>query len=261
MNVEIFADSHEFLQHTRSFLAQDDPVNLPLFTSVRTLKHLSRRKRNKPFLATVESEDSIQAVAVHVPPRPLYFYSPLEAVMPAFSRLQPHLPPTETLVTSSHLPHLTTTQITQIYTQPAISNPPSPTANFRSANADDYMLIIEWVSDMTNVGKDPEVVQMVVGELMQNGEVYLWQVDNEPVSMVATGLRTDAGISLAQLYTPPTKRRQGYATALVAALSQQLLAKGWHYCAIMLENRQSHLATLAENAGFSLHGQLIEYRL
>ena len=122
------------------------------------------------------------------------------------------------------------------------------------------MLIIQWMSDMLGDEQDAEDIQMVAGELLQNKEVYVWE-ESEPVCMVTTGLRTNAGIFLAQLYTPPEQRHLGYATALLHALSQQLIQQGWLYCAIMLTEEQNRLTTLAENAGFALHGQLTEYYL
>jgi predicted GNAT family acetyltransferase len=59
---------------------------------------------------------------------------------------------------------------------------------------------------------------------------YVWQVGSEPVAMVGFGGPTPSGIRVNWVYTPPEHRRRGYATALVAAMSQKLLAEGRKFC-------------------------------
>jgi predicted GNAT family acetyltransferase len=59
--------------------------------------------------------------------------------------------------------------------------------------------------------------------------IALW-VDGEPVSMAGFSGPTPHGIRIGPVYTPPERRRRGYASALVAALSAKLLAEGRDYC-------------------------------
>ncbi len=60
--------------------------------------------------------------------------------------------------------------------------------------------------------------------------LYLWEVDARPVSMVGYRGPTPNGIRIGSVYTPPTLRRRGYASAAVAALSQHLLDSGRRFC-------------------------------
>jgi predicted GNAT family acetyltransferase len=48
--------------------------------------------------------------------------------------------------------------------------------------------------------------------------------------MVAWGGRTAEGVRIQYVYTPPAERRKGYASASVAALSQQLFDEGSPRC-------------------------------
>lgn len=60
-------------------------------------------------------------------------------------------------------------------------------------------------------------------------KAYLWD-DDGSVSMAAHSGPTPNGIRVSAVYTPPEKRRRGYASACVAALSQRLLDEGRRFC-------------------------------
>jgi predicted GNAT family acetyltransferase len=53
--------------------------------------------------------------------------------------------------------------------------------------------------------------------------IFLWEEGGKPVSLAGWGGPTPNGIRVGPVYTPPELRGRGYATALTAELSQQLL--------------------------------------
>ena len=59
---------------------------------------------------------------------------------------------------------------------------------------------------------------------------YLWEADGQAVSLVVAGSPTPHGIRIGPVYTPPVARRQGYASALTAAVSQEQIVRGHRYC-------------------------------
>jgi predicted GNAT family acetyltransferase len=59
----------------------------------------------------------------------------------------------------------------------------------------------------------------------EKGLTYLWDVAGAPVAMGALARQTKNGIAVNAVYTPPEQRRKGYATALVAALSEEGLRR------------------------------------
>jgi predicted GNAT family acetyltransferase len=63
-----------------------------------------------------------------------------------------------------------------------------------------------------------------------NSGVVLWEDSGEIVSLAAFGGETPRGIRIGPVFTPPEYRRRGYASALTAALSAQLLASGRRFC-------------------------------
>jgi hypothetical protein len=63
----------------------------------------------------------------------------------------------------------------------------------------------------------------------RNRTLYLWE-DGEVVSLTGVGGPTPNGIRIGPVYTPPAARRRGYASALVAAVSQAELDAGRRFC-------------------------------
>ncbi|HEY7018095.1 MAG TPA: GNAT family N-acetyltransferase, partial [Gaiellaceae bacterium] len=62
-----------------------------------------------------------------------------------------------------------------------------------------------------------------------NAGLVLWE-DGEVVSFAGYGGLTPHGIRIGPVYTPPELRGRGYASALTAALTQQLLDGGRRFC-------------------------------
>jgi len=60
----------------------------------------------------------------------------------------------------------------------------------------------------------------------------LWEVNGEPVSMAATIGLSPTGMRIGLVYTPEEHRGHGYASALVAALSQSILDSGLQFCTL-----------------------------
>ena len=61
--------------------------------------------------------------------------------------------------------------------------------------------------------------------------LFVWD-DRGPVSMAAWAGRTARSVRIGIAYTPPPRRRRGYASACVAALTQRLLDDGVVFCCI-----------------------------
>jgi len=73
-------------------------------------------------------------------------------------------------------------------------------------------------------------------QLVAAGQVVIWQSPaGVPLAMAAWLARTRAGVRIGNVYTPPALRGQGFASAAVAALSQQLLDEGRRFCFLYTE--------------------------
>lgn len=65
---------------------------------------------------------------------------------------------------------------------------------------------------------------------ISEGNLFGWEVSGQLVAMAGLARPTDRFISVNSVYTPPANRRHGYASALVAAVSQEGLGRGKTAC-------------------------------
>ncbi|MEX2645268.1 MAG: GNAT family N-acetyltransferase [Gaiellaceae bacterium] len=102
--------------------------------------------------------------------------------------------------------------------------------------AADRPLLLEWLRAFGAEALDEEqadeerLAQLVEYRLGSPAAGFrLWD-DGGPVSLAGFGGGTPNGIRVGPVYTPPELRGRGYASALVAALSAELLAGGRRFC-------------------------------
>jgi hypothetical protein len=107
-----------------------------------------------------------------------------------------------------------------------------PRGRFRAAEAADVELIAVWIGEFMTELADPqgEPHELATSRVAAR-QLCLWE-DGEPVSMAGWTGRTDRGVRIGFVYTPPRFRGRGYASACVAALSHDLLASGLQYCCL-----------------------------
>jgi hypothetical protein len=105
---------------------------------------------------------------------------------------------------------------------------------FRSAEPADRPLILAWLDAFMREALEPadsrEVGSMADRWLARRGRtLYLWD-DGEVVSLAGIGSPTPHGVRVGPVYTPPDRRGRGYASALVAGISQAALDAGRMFC-------------------------------
>ncbi|HEX6844543.1 MAG TPA: GNAT family N-acetyltransferase [Actinomycetota bacterium] len=124
-----------------------------------------------------------------------------------------------------------------IYALRAVNDVPLPPGAARPAGAADRDLLLAWVRAFADEAvahrplTDEQVAVSVDQRLMGDRDgFWLWEVGGEPVSVAGFGGPTPNGIRVGPVYTPPTRRGLGYGTAVVAAVSRDLLASGRTFC-------------------------------
>lgn len=117
-----------------------------------------------------------------------------------------------------------------------IPPPRKPAGALRAALEADVPTIVPWIEAFTaeaggvGVSDPPRFARAGVEE----GSLFVWD-DGGPVAMAACMGRTPTGIRITLVYTPPEQRRQGYATACVADLTQRLFDQGHAYCCLFTD--------------------------
>ena len=113
----------------------------------------------------------------------------------------------------------------------------SPPGALVRATVADRDLLVRWTLDFGEEAlgdSDLAEAERTVDARLGDGDpeargLYLW-VDGAPVSMAGYTGPTPHGIRVGPVYTPPELRGRGYASALVAQMSQALLDGGRSFC-------------------------------
>jgi predicted GNAT family acetyltransferase len=116
--------------------------------------------------------------------------------------------------------------------------PRTPAGSFRVAAPADAPVLEAWTvafGDDIDEEITGEWAQATVSRLTAEGDLWLWERDGEPVSMAAVNRRTPWSSNVALVYTPPQERGRGYASAVVAGLSQRELDAGKEWCALFTD--------------------------
>ncbi len=137
----------------------------------------------------------------------------------------------------------------------------------RPATLDDRELLIAWEGaflaeafpDVTPQREDAE--RAVDFRLASpTNYVFLWQdAAGAAVSLTACGSPTPHGMRIGPVYTPPEQRGHGYASALVAGVSQWLLDKGNQFCFLFTDLRNPTSNHIYQVIGYRPVGDFTEY--
>ena len=253
----VFDDPLAFNAAVGDFLAEREVVNNLLIGIAGDLVPGARGP--SPLLAVVSNGAHPVAAALMTPPRELVLSS--SSVPGALTALARDLygrrivlpgvegPSTEAQVFAAAWSRMTATparllRAGQIYQATSVIPPARPVpGSLRLAGAEDADLVAGWITAFNQEAvfeaPEPEAARRLAGDLVA-GQVpldgpipkrglYLWD-DGGPVCMAAAGGPTPNGRRVFAVYTPPTLRRRGYASACVTAVTGLLLGKGVRAC-------------------------------
>ncbi|GAA0914485.1 GNAT family N-acetyltransferase [Nonomuraea longicatena] len=105
--------------------------------------------------------------------------------------------------------------------------PPQVPGRGRRAVAGDFPLLVSWYQAFgaeVLVGNRGDVEDKVRHRLAA-GDLFLWEDDGAPVSMAALSPSAGGVSRIGPVYTPPSRRRRGYAAAVTAHVSNTGLAE------------------------------------
>jgi predicted GNAT family acetyltransferase len=218
-----------------------------MFGLLDTIVYSPHRFKSQPYVAMVEENDTVLAVALQTPPRKLLLSRVEDAQAIAiiaqdlYSR-QAQLPGVMATASAAkafaqHWQEFTGQPYHEVtrerfYQLETVQPLTFVSGQLRQATLGDRELLIDWCrAFMEEVSE--EIVdweaEEVVDRYLAEGSLHFWQ-DHIPLSLANFYSSTPNGVRINLVYTPPEHRRKGYATACVAALSQALLDRGYKYC-------------------------------
>jgi GNAT superfamily N-acetyltransferase len=114
----------------------------------------------------------------------------------------------------------------RIYEATEVAFPAGVSGSMRPYEAADRKLAIEWLegfAEEATPGALPSVERLVDERAAGIGSLVLWEDGGRVVSLAGQAGETPNGSRVGPVYTPPELRGRGYASALTAALTGQLL--------------------------------------
>jgi len=102
----------------------------------------------------------------------------------------------------------------------------------RLATMDDLELLTDWGTGFArDAGHGFLLAREQVNRMIERQDLHIWQ-DESPASMAVAQGATPNGCRVGYVYTPPELRGRGYASALIARLSQRMLDSGMTFCVL-----------------------------
>ena len=256
MEITLFKDVNEYLLRTEAYLSKEEVANnLILGVAMQVKKNPRAYGQEPPFMAVVTEGEEIQAVALMTPPYNLLVYSEdkgnrlaYKTVIDKIQQEGIQVPGVvgekerATLFCETWKEH--TGRDYQIYMSQRIyalhkvAFPQAVPGTFRAAEEFDLDLLEAWTSvfhEESLPGQAPSDIRQYTLNHFREAAYFLWIDEGQPVSMAA-GIRPQANsISVGLVYTPPEFRCRGYASAVVASLSQKKLDEGYSYCTLFTD--------------------------
>ena len=116
--------------------------------------------------------------------------------------------------------------------------PRPPEGALRAASEGDKELLIAWerafVAEAGLIGSALGEAERTVARRLAAGNAYVWE-DRGAVSMVGINPPIAGTVRVGPVYTPPEHRRRGYASAAVAAVCREALARGAKQCMLFTD--------------------------
>jgi predicted GNAT family acetyltransferase len=207
-----------------------------------------------PFFATIRDTRQLLVAAYMTYPNPLVLSALQPAVEKALEFIIDHLQSSRIEVSGIVAPKIIAETLAEywsrssrqtaeidmrqrLYKLTSVRDAPVCDGELRRASDSDLDVVSRWVasSDAEALHEDiPEKAWNIAKQRIERGEIYLWE-DTEPRCMAAKTRPTAHGIAINSVYTPPEWRRQGYATACVARLSERLLQSGYSFCVLFTD--------------------------
>jgi len=237
-------DPRSFLATAGPFLEQAEAEHILMLGVAKSLVDGSITMSAPPLLATID-DGEVRLAAVRTPPYNLLLSrGPSEAVQilcDALQQLGTGLPgvtgPTAgaTEFAGRWTDHRELTMSQRIYRCDSVVAPTDPSGRVRTAVTADLEMLVAWVlafSNEANVEASDADARRMIGELVERQRLFVWEQESNLASMALARQPTGHGIRLSYVYTPPDRRRRGFASAVTAGATAAMLERGYTFCCL-----------------------------
>lgn len=262
MILKRYRDARDFLAVARQPLELQEAANGLIVGVAGRVAEDPDHYRTTPYLATVTDDRGMVAAAVRTPPFRVIVYSalgtdprPLNLILDDLIAFTAETAADENAGSIAGVTGHSDTALAfasawsertgrtfkrvmneRIYELRQVNPPTNVPGHLRPARDEELDLLAGWIEGFcrdsgvtTGISAGPLAIAR---RYLADGGVFFWEDGGRPVCMAARSRNSSRGIAVSLVYTPPQLRGQGYASACVAALSQQLLDAGWEFCTL-----------------------------
>jgi uncharacterized protein len=241
------SSAEEFREKGGNWLAQKEAQNNSCLIALSHIVSKPLSERPEHYFWVVEREGVVVGTAFWTPP---YKFTVSEmdkeslmALANAVRDSHPHIPgvggPKDPAKHFSHFWNLKTQKSPllehsmRIYQLEKVLSLPLSPGSLQKAREKDGDFLAEWLRqfhDEINVSEKLDLRNMVENYIREQ-RLFIWEAGGARAMAAAAGSSLN-GVRVNMVYTPSEFRGKGYATSLVAALSQSFLDSGKKFCCL-----------------------------
>jgi ribosomal protein S18 acetylase RimI-like enzyme len=136
--------------------------------------------------------------------------------------------------------------------------PNRPPGHLRPGRTDDLELIIQWSREFAEEAGVRPLQEEVVMQRLGRRQFWIWD-DQGPVSMAAHSEAMAGVTRIHEVYTPPSGRNHGYASACVGQLSDDLAGQGLQ-CILYTDLANPASNSIYRSLGYEAVSEVLRYR-
>lgn len=281
MKLTRFADVNEFYPRVEAFLLEHEAEHNLILGLSSMLKRTDTYR--DPYLVSVENGSGIVAVALRTPPFNLTLseikdegairliaedvYATYGRDLPGVSGKKAVSKTFATLWSSiaEVIPRLNTEL--RIFRLEKVKPVRNVSGEYRHATLNEYDILVDWwlafTAEAMEATSREDAEARIESRLEADGSLTglrLWWDEGKPVSFAGYTGPTPNGIRVGPVYTPPELRGRGYASACVAALSQELLDSGRKFTFLFTDLSNPTSNHIYQMIGYEPVADVDEYR-
>lgn len=138
----------------------------------------------------------------------------------------------------------------------------SSPGKMRLAEHKDIDLLTQWSYDFQvdafdESQGDLDLAKKTVRTKVDRKTLFIWENEG-PVSMASYARPGKAGVAINYVFTPKAFRKKGYARSLTAALSQEMLDRGFSFCTLFTDVHNSTSNKIYQEVGYECKGEFLK---
>ncbi|MBY0011531.1 GNAT family N-acetyltransferase [Paenibacillus typhae] len=277
MQFKLYTDVQVFYKDTYDVLMRHEAQNLiPLGNIIMGHEGKDKTDWRDPvnwLMATISDDQGIQLTAIMTPPHNITLYATDNSINPeAISCLIDGLKDREIpgVTTEKNLAEVFAKEYTlskgitfktvmnqRIYELTAVNPDIQKPGTVRLLDKKDISFFPYWAEAFYAAGTYGKTEMSIPQEAapylyrIESKKLYILEDNGIPVSMAGYTRVMQTAIGVAFVYTPPYERRKGYATSIVAHISQLALEKGFTKCVLYTDLANPTSNSIYQKIGYT----------